>query len=46
MSDREELLEMLREAEIYLGGFMGSASTYTKVEALRQRIREKLRIEN
>jgi hypothetical protein len=43
MSDRQELLDMLREAEIYLGGFIGSASTYEKVEALRERIREKLR---
>jgi hypothetical protein len=42
VNDREELIEMLREAEIYLAGFMGSASAYTKVEALRRRIREKL----
>lgn len=34
--------EMLREAEAYLGGFMGEVSTYRKVEALRERIRKRL----
>ena len=33
-----ELEEMLKEAEIYLGGFMGTISAYKKVEALRERI--------
>ena len=38
----EKDADLLREAEELLGGFMGSLSTYHKVEALRERIRERL----
>lgn len=38
----EDLREILELAERYLGGFMGSASAYEKVEELRARIRAKL----
>jgi hypothetical protein len=42
----EETKELLELAERYLGGFMGSASAYEKVEELRERIRAKLAAES
>lgn len=40
MSDRIAELElMLREADDWLGGWMGSASNYERVESFRQSIR-------
>ncbi len=38
----DEMREMLREAEEYLGGYMGPHSSYQEVERLRERIRAAL----